>query len=141
VTAAEVLAAIRRHSGKYPVVHEMVLTDKERGRREPRKRRIDGLLIAAGGKRTAIEIKVSRADYARESDAKRRAWMAVTSRFVYACPAGLLQPSEMPPGCGLWWIHEDGRLTVERKCSVNKDPLPVPDQLFAALAYRLEKPR
>lgn len=147
MNAAEVLAAIRRHHRKYPVLHELVLTDHERGRREPRKRRIDALLVGPGGVRTAIEIKTSVADFRRETEAKRRPWIQCCSRFVYATPRGLLDPADIPLGIGLWEVDDRfsssvaPTLTVAKRCAVNPNPLPVPDQLFAALAYRLEKPR
>lgn len=168
MTAAEVLATIRRSHQGYPVLSEMVITDQaaveaysdaneaataeaiatgnweERARllneeyATPQTRRIDALLIGASGQRTAIEIKVSRADYRRETEEKRRAWRAITHRFVYCVPEGLIAPDEVPAGIGLWYAAADGIRTV-RPCRINKDPLDPPIQLFNALCYRAAK--
>lgn len=57
--------------------------------------------------RLAIEIKVSRSDFANETDLKREPAEAVANRCAYAAPAGLLRPEEMPPGWGLLAIHPE----------------------------------
>ncbi|NKS98791.1 hypothetical protein GS498_20465 [Rhodococcus hoagii] len=85
-------------------------------------RRIDGLMFDGNQSRTAIEVKVSRADFLRETVAKRRAWRAVTNRFVYATPAGLLRPDEIPDGCGLWEVQPDQSVVVTKKARSNKSP-------------------
>jgi hypothetical protein len=98
-------------------------------------RRIDALLRDTSGY-TAIEIKVSRADFKRDTDEKRRAWIAHTRRFIYAAPTGLLNASEIPAGCGLWEF--DGRrLTVAKKATINKTPTPFPRAVFDAMLYRV----
>lgn len=111
----------------------------QRRKLPPTARRIDGLLFDGGQSRTAIEVKISRADYQRENDAKRRPWIAVTNRFVYATPAGLLRPDEIPDGCGLWEVDDNGRVTIARKARINRDPDPIPHQVLVALAYRLHR--
>lgn len=102
-------------------------------------RRIDGLMLDGGGTRTAIEVKISRADFLRETDEKRRPWQKITNRFVYAAPTGLLRPDEIPDGCGLWEIGEHGAVTIARKARANKTPDPIPHQVLVALAYRLTR--
>jgi hypothetical protein len=98
-------------------------------------RRIDALLRDTSGY-TAIEIKVTRADFKRDTEEKRRAWRDHTRRFIYAAPAGLLTASEMPAGCGLWEF--DGRrLTVAKKATINKTPLPFPKAVFDTMLYRV----
>lgn len=143
MTADDVLEAIQRANGKYPLIRELVLRDLEyvRGLDAPT-RRIDGLLIGPRGTRTAIEVKVTKADFRRETEAKRRAWIKICHRFVYACPAGLIQPDEVPDGIGLWWVDDRGSLDIKKRCSVNKEPDHIPDHLFAALCFRLaDRPR
>lgn len=64
--------------------------------------------------RVAVEIKVSRSDFRRESDAKRAPWRVLAHRFVYATPEGLLTPQDIPDGCWLIEVSEhdcDGRST------------------------------
>lgn len=101
-------------------------------------RRIDALMLDGGGTRTAIEVKISRADFLRETEEKRRPWRKITNRFVYATPAGLLKPVEVPDGCGLWEVDERGVRIVKRAKS-NPTPDPIPHQVLVALAYRLNR--
>lgn len=111
-------------------------------------RRIDALILT-GKETTAVEIKVTRADFRRESSEKRRAWMSVANRFVYAAPAGVIPKEELPQGCGLWefepvgddvprWVPRHGLTTVVR-AKVNKTPDPLPRQVLVAFAYRLSR--
>lgn len=141
MNAADVLNAIRRHHAQAAVVAEVVLDDPDwldhyspDSRTKPT-RRIDALMFRTL-ERTAIEIKVSRADFARDDWQKRRPWVRVTHRFVYAVPKGLVAASETPYGCGLWEVDEHGRVTVARKATFNRTPEPLPQQVVQALAYR-----
>lgn len=164
LTAGDVLTALRLHHGGAAILTEVVVSDGDviSARRDfhtkarqgyldeplpdlesdywqPFTRRIDALMVLRN-QRTAIEIKVSRADYRRETEQKRRTWQAITHRFVYAVPAGLVAPSEVPDGLGLWWVHEgrSRRETVEvvKRARVNRDALPLPEQVVHALCYR-----
>jgi hypothetical protein len=101
-------------------------------------RRIDGLMLDGGGTRTAIEVKVSRSDFLRETEAKRRPWQKIVNRFVYATPPGLLRPEEIPTECGLWEVDDSGAVTIVRRAKANKNPDPIPHQVLVALAYRLK---
>lgn len=141
MTAAELLAALRRHHHSAAIVPEVVIHDDhpvwaELGDRhgQPYTRRIDGLMFD-GLQRTAIEIKVSKADAVRETYQKVQPWRRVVHRFVYAVPAGLI---EHPPvyGCGLWWVHDTGRVEVRRKARIQPCPEPLPQHVIQALAYR-----
>lgn len=98
-------------------------------------RRIDALMRDTAGY-TAIEIKVTRADFKRDTEEKRRAWRAHTRRFIYVTPAGLVNPSEVPDGCGLWEFDGD-RLRVVKKATINKSPTAFPKAVFDAMLYRV----
>jgi hypothetical protein len=108
------------------------------------RRRIDAIILSSTGV-TAVEIKVSRADFKRETEEKRRAWRAITNRFIYAAPVGLILPEEVPAGCGLWEFdaaasgpyRSQHGLTVKVKARVNKEPDALPPQILTALAYRV----
>lgn len=82
------------------------LVQPTRGRKVYR-RRIDYLLMRISRRssprheRIALEVKVTRADFKRDTDEKRAAWFAVADRFAYVTPRGLITPEEVPPGCGL----------------------------------------
>ena len=98
-------------------------------------RRIDALMRDTAGY-TAIEIKMTRADFRRDTEEKRRAWKAHCRRFIYATPAGLLRPSEVPEGCGLWEFN--GRhIEVVKRATINKTPTPFPRAVFDTMLYRV----
>lgn len=107
-------------------------------------RRIDALILASTGT-TAVEIKVTRADFRRDTEQKRRAWRAITNRFVYLVPKGLVTPEEVADGCGLWEYDPEERghyswqhgIVATRRAKVNKTPDPLPFQVTRALAYRV----
>lgn len=99
-------------------------------------RRIDALMFQSL-ERTAVEIKVSKADFNRDTYWKRRRWQEVTHRFIYVIPEGLDVMS--PHGCGLWTVSEDGKIRVVKKAIVNKTPEPLPQQVVQSLAYRAHK--
>ncbi|SKM82056.1 Uncharacterised protein [Mycobacteroides abscessus subsp. massiliense] len=146
MTAKDVLDALRWHHRSAALVPEVVIVDDyvdwnadnpDAGKftlLEPQTRRIDALMFDTL-ERTTIEIKVSKADAGRESWRKVHPWRKVVHRYVYAVPAGLI---DQPPvyGCGLWWVHPNGRVEVVRKTAINKTPEPLPQRVVQALAYR-----
>jgi hypothetical protein len=104
-------------------------------------RRIDALMLA-GGQVTAIEVKISVADFRRETDEKRRAWRDHSHRFIYATPPGLLKVDDIPDGCGLWEIDtnsrsKSGAVAVVKRAVVNKNALVLPQHLVTAMFYRV----
>lgn len=133
MTAAEVFDAIREKYPEAALVPELTIRS-ELHDKSAWCRRIDALMFD-NLQRTAIEIKVSRADVKRESFEKVYPWRRVTHRFVYAVPAGLI---EKPPfwGPGLWWVHDDGKVEVVRKCQVNRYPEPLPQLVVQNIAFR-----
>ena len=109
----------------------------------PSTRRIDALWIS-GQQITAFEIKVSRSDFFRETNEKRDPWRKVTNRFIYVCPVGLIQPGEIPDGCGLWWVHPYGtnkykHIEVKRRAKVNREREPLPQSIFVTMAFRAQQ--
>jgi hypothetical protein len=97
-------------------------------------RRIDALMFESY-MRTAIEIKVSKADFNRDTYWKRRAWQNVTHRFIYAVPHDL--DVIAPHGCGLWKVREDGSIEITKKAIVNKTPEHLPQSVIQRMAYRI----
>lgn len=65
----------------------------------------------------AYEVKVSRADYLREvKDPEKRLFAElVSSEFYFATPVRLIRPHELPAGCGLIEVYEDGRVRTRVK--------------------------
>jgi hypothetical protein len=65
-----------------------------------------------GHEATAYEIKVSRADFKRETHQKQREARLWSDRFYYVTPKGLLKPEEIPDWAGL--MEFDGnRLSIK----------------------------
>ena len=143
MNAEDILNALRHHYPTAAFVPELTINDEqsladyyEQGEHEAFTRRIDALMFDKRI-RTAIEIKVDRADAKRESLAKVRAWRQVTHRFFYATPAGLIDsPPIMNGSIGLLWIHPDGRIEWRRKCRLNPSPEPLPLIVQERIAHR-----
>lgn len=146
MSANDILAAIRR---KYPtnaIVPELTIRAfdaweaTEAGAKPVFERRIDALMFESL-ERTAIEIKVSRADFKREHSGKWGPWARVSHRFVYAVPEGLVTPAEVwslarMSTAGLWYVKDSGQITVAKRCTINKHPEPLPNHVIQTLAYR-----
>ncbi len=142
--ASEILAAVVAWHGHSAFVPEITINDHFAAAHNDglpiaehvsTSRRIDALMFDSL-QRTALEIKVSRADAARETWHKVDPWRRVTHRFVYVTPAGLI---DRPPvsGTGLWWVHDDGKIEVIRKASINRYPDPLPQHVVQTMAYRI----
>lgn len=117
-------------------------------------RDIDVLLLrnwnsgSAGRERIAVEVKISRSDFFRDTAAKRAPWESLTHRFAYAVPAGLVTPAEVPPGCWLLEVsagpcscprHVNSPRRVHWHPAVRgtrRRPPSLPDELVGQLARR-----
>lgn len=99
-------------------------------------RRID-LLMLTVSTWTAIEIKVSRADFFKDTYEKRKVWKDHTHRFVYATPVGLVTPEEVPEGCGLWEIDELGQIISKKNAKTNKERKEFPEAFLKTVFWRL----
>lgn len=98
------------------------------------RRRIDALIFETKH-RTAVEIKISRADFFRDTEAKRSAWMKHTHRFAYLVPKGLVKPEEVPDGCGLW-EYENGVIAITKRAKINKGAEEFPAAMTKYFAWR-----
>jgi len=107
--------------------------------------RIDAWAIdlwpSSGMQRTAYEIKRSRADFRREiaDPGKRREALALSNRFYFAAPQGIIPRDELPADCGLVELsREEGsvraQLVVEAPC--REQPAVVSWRFAAMLARR-----
>lgn len=140
MTADFILDAIR---SKYPdaaIVPELSIEDEWMNPHDQGEhaylRRIDALMFQTLI-RTAIEIKVTKPDFGRDTFWKRRPWDRVTHRFVYVVPHDL--DVMAPHGCGLWKVDESGRISVVKNAIVSKTPDPLPQAVVQRLAYRAAK--
>lgn len=104
-TASEIIDALIAQAGDAIFATELAFTGGAR--------RCDFWTISpnssAGFKARAYEVKVSRADFKRDSHAKQREARLYSDMFYYVTPAGLILPDELPDWAGLI-DYQDGRL-------------------------------
>lgn len=87
-----------------------------------------------GFRANAYEIKVSRADYLRDGEAKQSAALKWSDRFWYVTPPGLIDPRELPEWAGLQeWTGKLFR--VKRKAPPRKKAEPDWAFITAFLRY------
>ena len=148
MTSEDILDVVERKNYQSAMVRELGIYDKFAMNSDddtiPVIRRIDALLIRSLVK-TAIEVKITKNDYRKETEEKRRMWRSVTHRYIYVCPEGIILPEEVPDYCGLWWITE--RYKGFKECNsvknaiINKSPDQIPERVFMNLCYREQKLR
>lgn len=104
-TAAEILDALVAQVGDAIFATELAFCQGAR--------RCDFWTISpnssAGFKARAYEIKVSRADFRRDTAVKQREARLFSDQFFYVVPAGLLKSDELPDWAGLI-EYADGKL-------------------------------
>jgi hypothetical protein len=90
-------------------------------------------------RRVAIEIKVTRGDFAQErrKPMKRDAAMHISNQFYFAAPRYLLKEEDIYPECGLIEVSEDGCADITIKAPW-RDNLPT-WPFVASLARRIEE--
>jgi len=84
---------------------------------------VDGLAInlyhSQKYRRVVYEVKVTRSDFFAElrvpEKTRRSAWFA--SEFYFACPDGLVKPSEVPEPYGLVVVFPKGTSRIVKRCS------------------------
>jgi hypothetical protein len=74
---------------------------------------------------SGYEIKVARSDF--RGDTKWDRYLPLCNRFSFACPAGLIQPEELPAEVGLVYYNPDTQaLHTKRKAAFRPIDPPVP---------------
>jgi hypothetical protein len=86
------------------------------------------------------EIKVRRADLLSDlrHEAKRSAYLALSSQCWYVLQAGIAQPQEIPEAFGVLLAESHGALTVARPAP--RRPMTMPFALWMALARATPEP-
>lgn len=146
MSAREVIDALRAAHRDAAIVTEVVISDHlwdERIAESTPTRRIDALMFRSF-QRTAIEVKVTLADWKRDTYRKRAPWQAVVNRFAYVVPKALHDQVAGQYGthdldvwdCGVWTVDETGKVEVVKKAKVRPHPEPLPQQVVQALAFR-----
>lgn len=87
--------------------------------------------------RICYEVKVTRSDFLNEIKKpwKREAGMALSNKFIYVTPPGLLKPDEVPEHCGLMEVHPSGHIRTVVKPK-HRDVGPPPMEFIVALLRR-----
>jgi len=132
MTAADLLDALVKSCGRDVIwASELSLSSG--------KRRCDFWTLAPhqskGYAATAYEIKISRADFFRDSREKQREARLFSDQFFYVTPPELLKPVEVPDWAGLLEIDSAGtRKTIVRAPIRDKD-LPSWELVVSLLRY------
>ncbi len=90
--------------------------------------------------RIAFEVKVTRGDFLGEikSPGKRAAALRMSNQFYFVTPEGLVDPSEIPPECGLIEIKPSGGRRTVVKAPMRECAQELPIRFVAALARHLD---
>lgn len=169
--AADIVAALREEftpiaattsgTDEWSLLTEVPSTGSPVHRVDPVVRVIDVLLVRNWGsgrnpyERIAVEVKVSRGDFQRDTARKRAPWEALAHRFAYAVPDGLVAPGEVPDGCWLIEVSDgpcDPGTPGHRACppgrrahwnrrvkGARRDPGGFPDALAVLCARRASR--
>lgn len=81
---------------------------------------------AARSAPTVHEVKVSRIDFLADiaKPDKRGGYFKIAARLVYVAPRGIIDPDEVPDGCGLVEEVEEGRFRTTKRARSQKVDLP-----------------
>ena len=81
---------------------------------------------AARSAPTVHEVKVSRTDFLADiaKPDKRGGYLKIAARLVYVAPRGIIDPDEVPDGCGLVEEVEEGRFRTTKRARSQKVDLP-----------------
>lgn len=85
----------------------------------------------------AVEVKVSRGDFARELDNpnKRQLWESYCTETWFASPAGMIRPEEIPEGWGLLEAIGGGRIRAKVRAPQRASSKP-DEHLWISIARR-----
>ncbi len=83
---------------------------------------------------TAYEIKVSRADFRRDTAGKQREARLFSDRFYYVTPPGMIRPDEVPDWAGLIEIV-DGRKKIVVAAPLRDKDAPSWELIVSLLRY------
>ena len=89
----------------------------------------------------SFEVKVSRSDFKNEiaTPWKREQAVAISNRFYFATPKGLVKPEEIPEDCGLIEFSDKGRIRHIIKAPHTEREQLVPETFLAAVARNMNK--
>lgn len=137
------LAVFQCHPSQYWLVLDEFPLDA--GKRKAGAPRIDMLAIkTANGERCELltrigyEIKINRRDFLDElrNPEKRRKAYEICDEYWFAVPAGLVEPEELPPECGLLTIGSGVSCPCQMKSAEPLHPAPPSPAFMADMARR-----
>jgi len=114
------------------------------GKAKENLQRLDAWAIRYGkdNRTTAYEIKSSRGDFLNETKKplKKRRGMMLSNEFYYVCYKGTAHIHEIPEGCGLITVDDDGKFQIEVP-AIYRDIPPLPRNFISVILRRLDKER
>jgi hypothetical protein len=75
----------------------------------------------------AVEIKTTRQDFiydVRNYEKKQKEAQNMSNMIFYAVPQGLVNPDEVPEGCGLFFVQKGGRVITKKQAKRKDIDLP-----------------
>ena len=93
-------------------------------------RRLDAWAMARSWSRplvTGYEVKISRSDFA--NDNKWQDYLPLCNQLYFVCPANLIQPDELPPQVGLYWVSSGGSRAYLKKKAEHRS-VQIPESLW-----------
>ena len=140
MNASEIVKSLHRHCRQKCLTYSEVKDGATWYRGNLRK--VDFLAIEKSWSPVCIrayEVKVSRADFLR--DDKWPAYMALSHKFFWACPSGLIKKEEVDPRAGLCYVNpKSGRVSVV-KAAPYRDVDLDPSLLLYLVFWRTETPQ
>lgn len=116
-------------SRQYRADHWIFLTEVKTGpthsASEGELKKIDAVAIKKSWTQpciNAFEVKVSRGDFM--NDTKWPGYLPYCHRFYWACPSGLIKPSEVSTEAGLVWIADNGSYHTKKKALFRHIEIP-----------------
>lgn len=128
----------KRHTGRANI-DDAFFTEVKNGRTQGNREllKLDALAIRKSWVKpcfTGYEIKVSRGDFMR--DDKWSGYLKCCHEFYFVCPAGLIQPEELPVEVGLIYYNSDKNSISTKRKAVHRIIEIPSDILMYLLMYR-----
>jgi len=83
---------------------------------------------------TGYEVKLTRQDFV--TDRKWVNYLDYCHSFYFVCPQGLIQPTELPPEAGLYYVSKTGKKLFLKKKSTHRFISLPPEILYYVLFWR-----
>lgn len=140
MTAEMIDGLLHEQYGEDPWVY---ISQLREGTGYTRRRTIDAFAVHVWPSKfraLAMEIKVTRSDFLRDirDPSKRQPFVENSTGFYYVVPQGLIEPDEVPEGCGLMYAQR-GRV-IRKKIAQERELERFEPLFVASLVRRMQTP-